>query len=441
MAVTLLHLTLVFIRIADVLTTNTCISNSTYGESDPSALANDMGNETGVAVLLIQDQYKFDCCGFVYKWTFIANSTGNLTAQVWHHDSGDVYTLVGSNTLNALNPGYNEDEIISNGERIRTNYADFIGFHSSDTNIIPHVNATGNFLKLSGIITTMTTPTDWSSANTGNGSYAIKSWLTPSNAPVVTGFTNITLYNDEISVGDTVNTITASDNDLEDVNNLTLTINSTDNNGQNYFEIHSSTGAIRIKSIPPINTYNLDIEVKDPCSLSNIGTQTIIIKNRLPVIANLPSTISVSEDITSNTLLFAINATDSYNDSLTCSMHIGDSSIFQVKAIVLTTDHGVYTANSSIPFDYDNVSTYNVTIQCDDGDDIVYGELTVNIIQNQAPVINSLPDSVSLLEDINTNTLLHTLNVTDIEGDNITCVLNPNSSLFEVTLIPPSNIG
>ncbi|VDI42303.1 Hypothetical predicted protein [Mytilus galloprovincialis] len=401
MAVTFLHLTLIFIRIADVLTTNTCISNSTYGESDPYALANDMGNETGVAVLLIQDQYKFDCCGFVYKWTFIANSTGNLTAQVWHHDSGDVYTLVGSNTLNALNPGYNEDEIISNGERIRTNYAEFIGFHSSDTNIIPYVNATGNFLKLSGIITTMTTPTDWSSANTGNGSYAIKSWLTPSNAPVVTGFTNITLYNDEISVGDTVNTITTSDYDLEDVNNLTLTINSTDNNEQNYFEIHSSTGAIRIKSIPPINTYNIDIEVKDPCSLSNIGTQTIIIKNRLPVIANLPSTISVSEDI---------------------------------------TNHGVYTANSSIPFDYDNVSTYNVTIQCDDGDDIVYGKLTVNIIQNQAPVINSLPDSVSLLEDINTNTLLHTLNVTDIEGDNITCVLNPNSSLFEVTLIPPSNI-
>lgn len=59
---------------------------------------------------------------------------------------------------------------------------------------------------------------------------------------MVTGFTNITLYNDEISVGDTVNTITTSDYDLEDVYNLTLTINSTDNNEQNYFEIHSSTG-------------------------------------------------------------------------------------------------------------------------------------------------------------------------------------------------------
>ena len=51
--------------------------------------------------------------------------------------------------------------------------------------------------------------------------------------------------------------------------------------------------------------------------------------------------------------------------------------------MLYSVDHGVYTANSSIPFDYDNVSTYNVTIQCDDGDDIVYGKLTVNIIQNQ----------------------------------------------------------
>ncbi|CAC5377748.1 FAT4 [Mytilus coruscus] len=385
---------------------------------------------SGVAVLSNQDHYKYKCCGFIYKWTYIANNTGTLTAQVWRHDSGDVYTLVGSNTLKASNPGHNEDEIISNGERIRTDIDDYIGFHSMDSNIILHGNATGNFMKLSGIISTMTTPTDWSSASTGNGSYAIKSWLTPSNAPVVTGFTNITLYNDEISVGDTVNIITTSDDDLEDVNNLTLTINSTDNSGQNYFEIYSSTGAIQIKSIPPTNTYNLDIEVKDPCSLSNIGTQTIIIKNRLPVIVNLPSTISVSEDLVGNTLLFTINATDTNTDPLSCSMYIGDISVFQVNTIASTTDYGVYTANSGITFNYDNVSTYNVTIKCDDGDDTVYG----------APVIMSLPGSISLLEDVNTNTLLHTLNVTDIEGDNITCVLNPNSPLFEVSLNPPSNI-
>ena len=59
----------------------------------------------------------------------------------------------------------------------------------------------------------------------------------------------------------------------------------------------------------------------------------------------------------------------------------------------------------------------------------------------QPPVIHSLPDSTSFLEDLYTNTLLHTINVTDATGDAVTCTLNPNSSIFHVSLLPPHNTG
>lgn len=59
----------------------------------------------------------------------------------------------------------------------------------------------------------------------------------------------------------------------------------------------------------------------------------------------------------------------------------------------------------------------------------------------QPPVIQSLPDTTSLSEDANTNTLLHTLIVTDAESNTITCTLNPTSTIFDVSLIAPANTG
>jgi hypothetical protein len=51
-----------------------------------------------------------------------------------------------------------------------------------------------------------------------------------------------------------------------------------------------------------------------------------------------------------------------------------------------------------------------------------------------------LPDSTSFLEDLNTRTLLHTINVTDPTGDPVSCTLNPPSAVFDVSIIP-SNTG
>ncbi|KAH3796540.1 hypothetical protein DPMN_150109 [Dreissena polymorpha] len=36
-------------------------------------------------------------CGVLQSWTFIAQSAGSLTLQVWQHDDSQQYTIRGAN--------------------------------------------------------------------------------------------------------------------------------------------------------------------------------------------------------------------------------------------------------------------------------------------------------------------------------------------------------
>ena len=58
----------------------------------------------------------------------------------------------------------------------------------------------------------------------------------------------------------------------------------------------------------------------------------------------------------------------------------------------------------------------------------------------QPPIIASLPDTTSISEDLSTRTLIHTLNVTDVDvADVHTCVLNSHTSIFDVSKVTPSS--
>ena len=55
-------------------------------------------------------------------------------------------------------------------------------------------------------------------------------------------------------------------------------------------------------------------------------------------------------------------------------------------------------------------------------------------------MIDSLPDTTSISEDLSTRTLLHTLDVTDVDvPDTVTCVLNTHTTLFEIVNDLPSS--
>ncbi|CAC5396996.1 FAT4 [Mytilus coruscus] len=322
--------------------------------------------------------------------SFITDATGTFDVQVWRSQSNDVYLLVGSNSLTSTNNGDEEVRTISNGQRIRVMEDDYLGIHSTGAFLVTHKKEGSETVrKLTGKTTpiAVSSTLDTSGATVDALDYAIRSYYTPSDKPQMSGL-------DEI----------------------------------------------RVKAIPPVKTYNLQLKVEDPCTRSSTGTEIIDIVNRLPVINNLPDSVSISEDTADNTLIFTIDATDTVTDPLQCKKKGGGTVPFSVAQIPGSTDYGVYK-NSGVLLNYDTTPSYTVTVECDDLDDEVEAVLTINLIQNQAPVIQSLPDSASFLEDLNTNTLLHKLTVTDAESDTVTCTLNPSSTIYDVSLIPPSNTG
>ncbi|CAC5398928.1 unnamed protein product [Mytilus coruscus] len=418
--------------------------NKTTGEPDLTRNFQSSDSGTGVAVLMDHDDFKFDCCGYVSKWNFYADSAGSVDAMVWRKDTGNTYTLVGYNTITSNNPQSQEWEDIANGNRIRVDNDDLIGLHTtSSTFIIPYDlenNGQGSVGRkketLTNVVSSMASPSpyDWSSASSSNAACAIQAITTASQVPSLSGLTDVIKYNDEVFAGDLLSTFTATDGDLEDTNDLLITFNS----GTSYFGLQN-TNEIRVTNVPPIGNYTLSVTVTDPCSKSSTSTPTVAVINRLPVINNLPSTVSISEDTPDSTLIFTLNATDTITDPLPCVKTGGVAVPFSVSAIPsTTTDYGVYL-DTGVTLNYDVNPSYTVTVTCDDGSDTVDGILTIIIIPNQAPVINSLPDTVSFLEDVNTNTLLHTINVTDFEGDVISCYLVPTSTLFDISLVQPLN--
>ncbi|XP_076076457.1 protocadherin Fat 1-like [Mytilus galloprovincialis] len=437
----LLRLFLVLLQIYGISGITPCTGNDYVGEHDPKKKKDHTDAETGTVVLLNQDKYIYTCCGFIYQWEFYVSSTGTTEAQVWRHVSGNTYTMVGSNTLTATSADSEKIQTISNGQRIRTNKDDYVGLHSTGNFIITHKDEGGgkNRKKLTGQTSTMTAyqDLDWSAAADKNEKYAIYSYVQQSATPSLSGLGTSTFFNDELSIGDSAGTITTTDSDPEDIGSLTLTILSISNSGSTYFEIVAGSNDITVKAVPPVGTYLVMMEVEDPCTLSSTGGKAITINNRPPEMNNLPGSVSISEDTAGSTLFFTINATDTVTDPLTCT-DIGGSTIFSVTAIPSTSDFGVYL-NAGITLDYDTTSTHTVTVECSDGDDTDDGTLTINLIRNQPPVIQSLPDTTSLSEDANTNTLLHTLIVTDAESNTITCTLNPTSNIFDVSLIAPAN--
>ncbi|CAC5396999.1 unnamed protein product [Mytilus coruscus] len=402
----------------------------------------------GVVVVLTQDsEFSYDCCGFVYEWKFHTDATGTFDAQVWRSQSNNVYLLVGSNSLTSTNPGTEEIRTITNGQRIRVKNNDYPGIHSTGGSVVTYINeGTETIRRLTGITTAIAVSTtlDTSGAAVSNSDYAIRSYYTPSEAPQLTGLGTITVYNDDVSIGKVLATITYTDSDQEDIGSLTLTLESATNSGTSYFELVADE--IRIKATPPINTYNLQMKVEDPCTVSSTGTETIEIVNRLPVINNLPDSVSISEDTADNTLIFTFNATDTVTDPVSCTKKSGGTVPFSVAQIPHSTDYGVYK-DAGVLLNSDTAASYTVTVECDDGDDKVEAVLTINLIPNQAnklpktfisygvknykpPTIVNLPMSSEIPESLTAESLLYTVSVTDPTNDTVTCALTIPSTIY-----------
>ena len=87
-------------------------------------------------------------------------------------------------------------------------------------------------------------------------------------------------------------------------------------------------------------------------------------------------------------------------------------------------------------YDFETVPSYDLTITVSDPGGLTDAQVvTVNILDvNEAPVIQNLPDSVTIAEDVAGNTAVYIVSTFDQEGDGIDYTITswPFSALFEV---------
>lgn len=147
-----------------------------------------------------------------------------------------------------------------------------------------------------------------------------------------------------------------------------------------------------------------------------------------PTISNLPNSTSIHEDTSTEISLYTIGASDADGDAITCTFGPGTvpgtgTSKFQVRYISGTSTWCIYTV-ANAGYDYSTQPSYSLEINCTANSQSVTGTYTVYINQNVAPVINNLPQNVTVPVTSGVGTNIFTVNVTDAEKDQVTLTIS-----------------
>ncbi|GFR63488.1 cadherin-23 [Elysia marginata] len=136
-----------------------------------------------------------------------------------------------------------------------------------------------------------------------------------------------------------------------------------------------------------------------------------------PTFTNLPATVSFGRNALSvGVTVYAVVATDSDgNDTLTYSLQSASPS----GAFSLDSATGDVTPTSSTTTPGTYTLTIRVTDTCGNTND---QDLTI-LVTNAAPELYGLPVVVDISESAVDETLLHLINVTDPDGDSVTCTV------------------
>ncbi|CAG2211209.1 unnamed protein product [Mytilus edulis] len=241
------------------------------------------------------------------------------------------------------------------------------------------------------------------------------------NLGEIPAFTNlddtVAISNNEVA-GNVIFTLAASDSDPEDAGLLTVAHTGSTGFASTFFDLDSTTWEVKIRSGVSLSPgdHAMTFSVTDPCSRSSSSILTIRVENDPPVITSLAtsSSITISEDLTEETLLHELIVTDS--TPTTCQL---DSTgvPFEIKTISGSTSKLWHILTAGASMDYDTQNAYVLDLSCTDSFDITTGLYTVYL----PPTINGLPRASDMQEDVVVETTLYTLSVTDPESTVVTC--------------------
>ena len=232
------------------------------------------------------------------------------------------------------------------------------------------------------------------------------------NSPVFTSGAAFSVAENQTSVG----TVLANDADGD---SLTYFLSGADASA---FSINSSTGVITFNSAPDYET-KTSYSVTVTASGTNAETQSLTISitnvNEYSPVINSSSTFTVEEN---QTAVGTVSASDNdTSESLTYSLSGTDASSFSINS-----SSGVINFNSAP--DYETKTSYSMTLNVSDGDNIVTQSLTVNItnLNDNSPQFSTwscnspVTCSGAYIYVPENQTTVGTIIATDADGDDIT---------------------
>nr|XP_034302099.1 protocadherin-11 X-linked [Crassostrea gigas] len=417
-----------------------CASGQTNGKI-PTTDSSDTGSGRTFILNSADNDYLINCCGFVTTWEFYVTTTnGTLYAQVWRQMSG-AWTLIGQNSFDIETANFNAVFIgsITASQQISVQAGDFIGFMSSGLTIPPYdtTNMGSGSSNEDVIYSDTATGTVGSTATflhyRNNIEFSIKATLSPGNTPQFVSLPTTLSVDEDTAVGTTLITVTATDADLSD--NLNYTLTST-NPASTSFNFDPISGNLTTLTTLTVGTTVFSFSVVDLCGNTESATFTLSVANQPPVFQNLPNTTEISEDLSEETELFILTVTDpTVGDVVTCSLNslVPTTNDLYFYYSVGRSRYSIYLRGGA-SLDYDTAREYLMAINCTDTKNSVSSTFVVYVAKNEPPVITNLPASVSVSPNTIVGTSIFTVTTTDKESAqlfyNMTCI--PSECPFKI---------
>ncbi|KAK3597662.1 hypothetical protein CHS0354_040033 [Potamilus streckersoni] len=390
-------------------------------------------NRINAGFLMDNSSFKFNCCGVVTNYTFVAADNSNTSFQVWRPTTSgsSVYKLVGTNKLDVKN-GNNKFSIAA-ADQITVIPNDVMGWWGQVEVITSRLSSLGNKYQNNTSDSAIGATKDWSSAFTEiNTGYELIVNYGPNTLPYFTNLAGASTTVNYINpAGTVVYTVGANDTNRDDASKLTVSMATNP-----YFTFDNSTLQVKILNMSGVvSPVTLNFTVVDICSQSATGTLTVNITYSPINITNLPSTQNISETTTVGTLLYQISTTTT---TLTVNCSLLTTNVpFQVKKIPSSSAWGLYI-NSSL--DYDATNAYTLNVSCTDGLNTPTGKFTANIIKNVPPSFTNLDSTTNLSTALNTGASVYNVSATDPEGFTLFFNMTCNPSLCPFTMASSGQI-
>ena len=242
----------------------------------------------------------------------------------------------------------------------------------------------------------------------------------PNSAPTFGRPMYLFALTEDVPVGTTVGTVSATDPDGD-----TLTYAITAGNTGGAFAINSATGAITLATALDYETtsaYSLTVQVSDPGGASDSATVNIAImnvdENSPPQFGSASYTFSVAEDASVGDAVGSVSATDADGDTLTYSITAGNGD----SKFAIGGSNGAITVAAGL--DYETTASYTLTVQASDsngGTDTATVNIAVtDVDENAAPEFGSSSYSFSVAENAATGAAVGTVSATDADDDTLT---------------------